>query len=101
MRHGIRYRMSVDEYAAPRGATATVRTKHEAAQWLARFTADIIEGRDPRQAPMRPSDPEIATVADCMNLYEASHVPQLKGQATARSQLKILREHLAARGESP
>jgi integrase len=96
MRHGVRYRMSVDEFAAPRGATATVRTKQEANQWLARFTAEIIEGRDPRQPPMRPSDPEVVTVADCMDLYAASHIPQLKGQATARSQLKILREHLGA-----
>ena len=94
MRHGVRYRMSVDEYAAPRGSTATVRTKQEATQWLARFTADIIKGSDPRQPPMRPSDPEVATVADCMDLYAASHVPQLKGQATATSQFKILREHL-------
>ena len=30
MRHGVRFRMSVDEYAAPRGATAIVRTKDEA-----------------------------------------------------------------------
>ena len=94
MRNGVRYRMSVDEYAAPREATATVRTKQEAAEWLARFTAEIIEGRDPRQPPMRPSDPEVATVADCMDLYATSHVPQLKGQATATSQLKILKEHL-------
>ena len=94
MRHGVRYRMSVDEYAAPRGAASIVRTKEEAKGWLARFTADIIEGRDPRQPPMRPSDPDVATVADCMDQYAASHFPQLKGQATARSQLKILREHL-------
>jgi integrase len=94
MRHGVRYRMSVDEYAAPRGATVTVRTKKVATQWLARFTADIIEGHDPRQPPMRPSDPEVATVADCMVLYAASHVSQLKGRATATSQLKVLREHL-------
>lgn len=94
MRHGTRYRMSVDEYAAPRGATATVRTKQEATQWLTKFTTDLIEGRDPRQAPMRPSDQEVTTVANCMDQYAASHIPQLKGQATARSQLKILREHL-------
>ena len=53
MRHGVRFRMSVDEYAAPRGATAIVRTKDEAKRWLAKFRTDIIEGCDPRVAPVR------------------------------------------------
>ena len=37
MRQGVRHRMSVDEYAAPRGATSIVRTKEEAKEWLARI----------------------------------------------------------------
>ena len=43
MRRGVRYKMSVDEYAAPRGATTIVRTKEEAKAWYAKFCADIIE----------------------------------------------------------
>ena len=94
MRHGIRYRMNADEYAAPRGAAATLRTKQEARQWFARFKVDIIEGRDPRQPPMRPADSQVSSVADCVRLYSESHLPQLRGQATATSQLRILGQHL-------
>ena len=57
--------MPVDEYAAPRGATAIVRTKHEAErQWLPKFEKDIIEGRDPRVAPVRVADQAAFTVGD-------------------------------------
>ena len=96
MRHGVRHRMSVDEYAAPRGATATIRTKEQAKEWLARFRTDIIEGRDPRVAPLRVADQAVFTVGDCMDEYLKSHVPQLKSQATATSQLNVLRVHLGA-----
>ncbi len=98
MRHGVRYRMPVDEYAAPRGATAIVRTKEQAKEWLAKFKTDIIEGRDPRVAPLRVADEAVFRVGDCIDEYLKSHVPQLKSQATAKSQLNVMRVHL---GELP
>ena len=96
MRQGVRHRMTVDEYAAPRGATAIIRTKEQAKEWLAKFRTDIIEGRDPRVAPLRVADQAVFTVSDCMDEYLKSHVPQLKSQATATSALHILRAHLGA-----
>ena len=94
MWQGVRYRMRVDEYAAPRGATAIIRTKEQAKEWLAKFKADIIEGRDPRVAPVHLEGQTVFTVSDCMDEYLKSHIPQLKSQATATSALSVLRAHL-------
>ena len=97
MRQSVRFRMPVDENAAPRGAMALVRTKHEAErQWFPKFEKDIIEGRDPCVAPARVADQAAFTVGGCMDEYLKSHVPQLKAQASATSALNVLRVHLGA-----
>ena len=84
MWQGVRYRMRVDEYAAPRGATAIIRTKEQAKEWLAKFKADIIEGRDPRVAPVHLEGQTVFTVSDCMDEYLKSHIPQLNRKRPRR-----------------
>jgi hypothetical protein len=98
MHNGIRYRMSVDEFAFARGATASVASKQEAEKaWLPRFTAEISAGRDPRIGPDhvhavdRP-----ATIADLLKLYRTRYVDieRLKSRSTIVSQLNVLIKEL-------
>lgn len=98
MYRGTRHRMPVDDYALPRGAEKPVRTKQEAEKrWAPLFLADIVAGRNPHIPPAA-ADPTVLLVGGCIDLYLTSHIPQLKGQNTARSALNVLRAHL---GELP
>ena len=52
MHKGKRWRMAVDEFAVPRGATEPVTSKQAAEmRWQPLFIADIVAGRDPKQPP--------------------------------------------------
>src|SRR6266542_2234601 len=98
MHHGKRYRMPVDDFAFPRGATAPITSKQEAEKvWEPKFIAEVASGKDPRVAPRRESDAgKPATVADLFILYRQRYVDveRLKSRHTALSQLRILTAEL-------
>src|SRR3990167_2795560 len=87
----VRYRMPVNEYALPRGATEPVRTKQEAEKrWAPLFMADIGAGRDPRLPPTPSCE---LTVATALEQYATSHLPELRGQQSAKSAIHVLQTH--------
>jgi len=97
MHRRIRYRMPVNEYALPRGATQPVRTKQEAEKrWAPLFLADIGAGRDPRVPPAPPSGE--LTVTTALEEYAAAHLPELRAQQSAKSAVHVLQSHF---GEQP
>jgi len=98
MHRGKRYRMLVDDFACPRGATATVTSKQEAEKvWEPRFIADITAGKDPRIAPGRDGrEGKPATIAELLDLYRRRYVDveRLKSRAPVLSQLRVLASEL-------
>ena len=94
MHHSKRYRMPVDDFAFPRGATAPITSKQEAEKvWEPKFIAEIASGKDPLKAPQRESTAgKPTTVADLFAMYRQRYVDveRLKSRHTALSQLRIL-----------
>lgn len=76
MYHGKRYRVPVDDFAFPRGATAPITSKQEAEKvWEPKFIAEIASGKDPRKAPQRESTAgKPSTVADLLAMYRQRYV---------------------------
>jgi integrase len=102
MQHGKRFRMPVDDFAFPRGAKATITSKHEAETvWEPKFLAEISSGKDPRKArPLGPCGDKPTSVAGLLALYRARYVDveRLKSRPTIISQLNVLSAEL---GELP
>jgi hypothetical protein len=95
---GKRYRMPVDDFAAPRmddSAHHTVRSKQEAKDWERRFIAEIKAGRDPRRRPQL-AQTGIQTVADLLDRYQVNYVEAeaLRSAATVRGRLRTLKQYL-------
>src|SRR3989442_1652268 len=98
MHRGKRYRMPVDDFACPRGATATITSKQEAEKvWESKFMAEVTSGKDPRVVPEREStDGKPGTVAQLLDLYRQRYVDveRLKSRAPVLSQLRVLTREL-------
>jgi integrase len=102
MHEGRRWRMPVDDFAFPRGATEPVTSKQAAEKvWEPKFLAEIVAGRNPRISPVPPKAEEgVLTVNDFLDHYFANYVEAegLKSADTILGHIKQLKEGL---GELP
>ena len=101
MHDGKRWRMPVDDFAIPRGATEPVTSKQAAEKvWEPKFLAEIIAGRDPRVSPVKPKHEGVTTVAEFLDEYYRNYVEAegLKSLVTIQGHIKQLKEML---GELP
>jgi len=98
MHKGVRYRMPVDDFAQPRGASAIVTSKQEAEKvWEPKFLSEIAVGKDPRIVTGRDASPDRpATIAELLALYRVRYVnvEPLKSRSTMISQLTVLTREL-------
>src|SRR5437762_7977929 len=75
MHEGKRWRMPVNDFALPRGATEPVTSKQAAEKvWEPKFVAEIVAGRDPRVAPTTQQAAADLTVAMFLDRYFESYV---------------------------
>ena len=91
MHTGKRWRMPVNDYAIPRGATERVTSKQTIKDvWWPKFVAEVVSGKDPRIAPTAAQGPAPATVADLLDRYYKQHIEpeQLRSWATVKSRIK-------------
>jgi len=101
MHDGKRWRMSVDEFAMPRGATGRVDVKQTAERiWEPKFVAEIMSGRDPRVPPNVPKTAVGVTVSDFLDSYFTNYVEAegLRDSRTIKSRIKAIK---AVIGELP
>jgi integrase len=101
MHDGKRWRMSVDEFAMPRGATGRVDVKQTAERiWEPKFVAEIMSGRDPRVPPNVPKTAVGVTVSDFLDSYFTNYVEAegLRDSRTINSRIKAIK---AVIGELP
>ncbi len=95
-----RYRMTVDAFALPRGATQPVRSKQEAEKiWEPKLIGEIVAGRDPRKPPTPEATVKQGmTVADFLDLYYDRYVvaESLRSAASIRSRLNAVKSVLGA-----
>src|SRR5438876_8732107 len=97
MHAGKRWRIPVDDFAIPRGATEPVTSKQTAEKvWEPKFLAEIVAGRDPRVPPTKPKQDGGVTVADFLDQYFTNYVEAegLKTADTVRGHIKQLKEVL-------
>jgi integrase len=99
---GKRWRMRVDEFALPRGATEPVTSKQTAERvWEPKFLAEIMAGSDPRVKPVAtPKSSEGLSVADFLDRYCTNYVDAegLRDPVTIKRRLKAVK---AVLGEEP
>jgi integrase len=97
MHKGKRWRMAVDEFAIPRGATEPVTSKQAAEmRWQPLFIADIVAGRDPKQPPNGAKAGVGLTVAEFLDIYMTNYI-EAEGKrdpVTIRGRLKAVKETL-------
>ncbi len=101
MHDGKRWRMPVNDFAIPRGATEPVTSKQTAERaWEPKFLDEIVAGRDPRKAPATPTADGELTVADFLDRYCVNYVEAegLKSADTIGGHIKALKASL---GELP
>ena len=96
MHKGVRYRMSVNEFALARGAERPVISKREAQKlWEPLLLAEIVAGKDPRLSTP-PSTSQAMSVAEFLDLYRTRYVDEesLKSRASIVSRLNLLKRHI-------
>src|SRR5215471_13432047 len=101
MHEGKRWRMPVDDFAIPRGATEPVTSKQTAERvWEPKFLAEIIAGGDPHVSPVKRKPEGVTTVSEFLNEYFKEYVEAegLKSMVTVHGHIKQLKEAL---GELP
>jgi integrase len=101
MHEGKRWRMPVDDFAIPRGATEPVKSKQTAEKvWEPKFLAEIIGRGDPRVLPIKPKPEGVTTVSEFLDEYFKQYVEAegLKSMVTVQGHIKQLKEAL---GELP
>ena len=101
MHQGRRWRMPVDDFALPRGATDTVASKQTAEHvWEPKFLAEIMAGRDPHVPPSVPKTAVGVTVAEFLDLYFTNYVEAegLRDPVTVKGRLKAIK---GVRGDLP
>jgi integrase len=99
MHQGTRWRMPVNDFAIPRGATEPVTSKQAADRvWWPKFVAEVMAGRDPRQAPTAPPGAAPSTVADLLDRYYKQRIEpeQLRSWATVKSRIKGINDIIGA-----
>lgn len=101
---GKRWRMNVDDFAIPRGATEPVTSKQTAERvWEPKFLGEIIAGRDPRVPPEPPTEEAataVLTIAEFLDRYFTNYVEAegMRSVATVRGHIKAVK---ASIGELP
>src|SRR4029453_4947652 len=94
MHDGKRWRMRVDDFAFPRGASQPVTSKQTAERvWEPKFLAEIMAGRDPRTPPsIRPVAAHL-TVANFLDRYYREYVQAegLRSAVSIKSRLAALK----------
>jgi integrase len=105
MHAGKRWRMNVNDFAMPRGATQPVTSKQTAERtWEPKFLGEIMAGRDPRVPPQEPAAESETTapitVAEFLDRYFTDYVEAegIKSADTVRGHIKALKATL---GELP
>ena len=88
--------ISIDDYAAARGATGHIVSKRDALQWEARIILDWKQGVDPTRPP-GPAPVDASSIAGTLDDYAAVEVPKLRVQATAVSEIRHLRAYFGTR----
>lgn len=88
--------VSIDEYAAVRGAAGHIVTKRDALQWEARIIMDWKQGLDPTRPP-GPVPVDASSIAGTLEDYAAVEVPKLRIQATAISEIRHLSAFFGAK----
>ena len=94
MHNRTRWRMPVDTFAIPRGATEPVTSKETAMKgWEPKFLADIVAGHDPRIPPNVPKVAVGLTVADFLDRYYADYIEAegLRDAPAINSRLKMIK----------
>src|SRR6266851_1593877 len=97
MHQGKRWRMPVDEFALPRGATEPITSKQTAERvWEPRFLGEIVAGRDPRVPPTTQHAAVGLSVAEFLDRYHTSYVEAegLRSSATIHGRLKAAKRSL-------
>lgn len=97
MHEGRRWRMPVNEFAIPRGATEPIKSKQTAERvWEPKFLAEIMAGGNPHRSPTKPKPEGVLTVADFLDQYFTNYVEAegLKSAETVRGHIKQLKESL-------
>src|SRR5262249_43975972 len=101
MHGGKRWRMPVDDFAIPRGATEPVTSRQTAEKvWEPKFLGEIVSGRDPRKSPVKQVVEGELTVAAFLDRYHTNYVEAegLKSVETIAGHIKALKASL---GELP
>ncbi len=96
-----RWRMPIDEFALPRGASEPVTSKEAAVKvWEPKFLAEVVSGRDPRIPPNVPRLAVGITIADFLDRYFTEYIEAegLRDAGTIKSRLKAI---TAALGNLP
>ena len=97
MHQGKRWRMPVDEFALPRGATEPITSKQTAEHvWEPRFLGEIVAGRDPRVPPATQQAAVGLSVAEFLDRYYTSYVEAegLRSSASIHGRLKAAKRSL-------
>lgn len=98
---GKRWRMRVDDFAIPRGATAPITSKQTAEKvWEPKFLGEIFAGRDPKVPPTMPKLAVGLTVADFLDRYYTNYV-EAEGLRSAGSIHGRLKAVKACLGDLP
>jgi hypothetical protein len=89
--------MRVDDFALARGATAPVTAKQSAERvWEPKFLGEVMSGRDPHTAPIKPVAEGALTVAEFLDKYFTNYVEAecLKSATTISGHIKALKASL-------
>jgi integrase len=97
MHQGKRWRMPVDDFALPRGATEPITSKQTAERvWEPKFLGEIVAGRDPRIPPTTQQAAVGLTVAEFLDRYYTSYVEAegLRSSGSIHARLKAVKRSL-------
>ena len=102
MWRGKRHRMPANDFAIPRmeaGKQRPIQSMEEARDWERAFIGEVKAGCDPNHTPTRSSqgNTEITTVSAFLDAYLERCVKPagLRSIGSVRSQIAVLKEHLA------
>ena len=97
MHQGKRWRMPVDDFALPRGATEPITSKQTAERvWEPKFLGEIVAGRDPRVPPTTQQAAAGLTVAEFLDRYYTRYVEAegLRSSGSIHARLKAVKRTL-------
>jgi integrase len=97
MHQGKRWRMPVDDFALPRGATEPITSKQTAEHvWEPKFLGEIVAGRDPRVPPKTQQAAGGLTVAEFLDRYYTTYVEAegLRSSGSIHARLEAVKRTL-------